>query len=460
MKTKALRQYGKNDLRLEEFELPPIGAEELLVKIVCDSLCMSSYKSSAQGVDHKRIPGDIATNPIIIGHEFCGEIIEAGEQLKEKDEYKPGRRFSMQPAMSGTYDAAGYSFAHLGGDTQYAIIPKCYIDNKCVLPYGGEAWYHASMAEPVSCVIGAAHASYHTEAGIYEHKMGIRENGKMAALAAAGPMGLALIDYIIHCDRKPSLLVVTDIDKSRLDRARALLTPEDAARSGVELIYLYTGNCADPIGELRRLAGGPGSGSGYGFDDVFVLAPVAAVVEQADAILGHDGCLNFFAGPPDASFGAKFNFYNVHYNSTHVVGTSGGNTNDMMEALRMSSEGRINPSILITHIGGLDAARGATLRLPEIPGGKKLIYTHISMPLTAIEDFAELGETDPLFKALAEICACDGGGRGSGSGENGWSGGSGGNGVTGGRGDKASGGVARLWNYEAERYLLANAKKI
>ena len=461
MKTKALRQYGKHDLRLEEFELPPIGADELLVKIVSDSLCMSSYKSAQQGSDHKRVPQDIAENPIIVGHEFCGEILEAGALLKGKSEYAPGRRFALQPAMKGLFDAAGYSFMYLGGDTQYAIIPKCYIERDCVLPYEGEAWYHASMAEPVSCVIGAAHASYHTEAGVYEHKMGIRENGKMAALAAAGPMGLALIDYIIHCDRRPSLLVVTDIDDDRLARARALLTPEDAARNGVELVYINTGSCGDPVGALRELAGkcgcagagsgtttgastgetssaGPGASSSArtdtGFDDVFVLAPVAAVVEQADAILGHDGCINFFAGPPDAGFGAKFNFYNVHYNSTHVVGTSGGNTDDMKEALAMASAGRINPSILITHVGGLDAARGATLRLPEIPGGKKLIYTHISLPLTAIDDFEELGKTEPLFKSLAEICGCAGGSTGS----------------------KNSG----LWCLEAERYLLANAKKI
>jgi len=420
MKTKALRQYGKNDLRLEEFELPPVGEEELLVKIASDSLCMSSYKSSGQGSDHKRVPADIAQNPIIIGHELSGEIVEAGAKLKGAAKYAPGRRFSLQPAMKGTYDAAGYSFKYLGGCAQYGIIPKCYIDQDCVLPYDGKSWFQASMAEPVSCVIGAARASYHTEAGVYAHNMGIREKGKMAAIAAAGPMGLAFIDYIIHGGRSPSLLVVTDIDQRRLDRAESVLTPEDAAANGVELKYVNTAGVADPVAALRGLTGGAG------FDDVFLFAPVPALIEQADAIMAYDGCLNFFAGPTDPKFSAKFNFYNIHYNSTHVVGTSGGNTDDMREALRLSAEGKINPSILITHIGGLDAARDATLRLPEIPGGKKLIYTHISMPLTAIDDFRALGQGDPLFAALAGIC------------------------------EKAGG----LWNGEAEDYLLSNAKKI
>ncbi len=77
MKTKAVRLYGKSDLRLEEFELPEIKKGEILAKIVSDSLCMSSYKAQSQGPDHKRVPNDVADNPVIIGHEFCGEIVEA-----------------------------------------------------------------------------------------------------------------------------------------------------------------------------------------------------------------------------------------------------------------------------------------------------------------------------------------------------------------------------------------------
>ena len=58
---------------------------------------------------------------------------------------------------------------------------------------------------------------------------------------------------------------------------------------------------------------------------------------------------------------------------------------------------------LVTHIGGLNAVAETTLNLPHIPGGKKLIYTHIEMPLTPLADFAKLGENDPLFAGLSEI---------------------------------------------------------
>lgn len=158
-------------------------------------------------------------------------------------------------------------------------------------------------------------------------------------------MGLAAINYAIHrTDRKPKLMVVTDIDQTRLDRAASLYSPEEAAKNGIELKYVNTGSMADPVEGLKALT------DGKGYNDVFVFAPVAAVVEQADAILSFDGCLNFFAGPAKTDFKAPFNFYNVHYAYTHVVGTSGGNTDDMKEALARMMRG--STAGHVTHVGG------------------------------------------------------------------------------------------------------------
>ena len=98
MKTKAVRLYGKEDLRLEEFELPAIKDDQILAHIISDSVCMSTYKAMEQGSDHKRVPEDIDKNPVIVGHEFCGEIVEVGAKWQHK--FKPGQKFSIQPAMN------------------------------------------------------------------------------------------------------------------------------------------------------------------------------------------------------------------------------------------------------------------------------------------------------------------------------------------------------------------------
>ena len=424
MKTKAVRLYGKDDLRLEEFELPQIKEDEILAKVVSDSICMSSYKAAHQGPEHKRVPDDVDVNPTIIGHEFAGEIVEVGK--KWQSEFKAGDKFSIQPALTyeggpvGVLSAPGYSYKYIGGDATYVVIPAEVMEQGCLLPYKGEGFYPASLSEPLSCVIGAMHACYHTTPGSYVHSMEIKDGGKMALLAGVGPMGLACINYVLHReDRHPALFVVTDIDQARLDRAATLYTKEFAASRGVDLRYVNTGAVADPVAALREITGGEG------YDEVVVMAPVAAVVEQADAILGFDGCLNFFSGPGRADFKAPFNFYNVHYASTHVVGTSGGNTDDMKEALHLMGKG-MDPAGLVTHIGGLNAVIDTTLNLPSVPGGKKLIYTHIEMPLAAIADFGKKGETNPVYAELDKICKAHNG----------------------------------LWSVEAENYLLSHAENL
>ena len=396
MKTTAVRLHGKQDLRLDSFELPELQEDQILAKVICDSICMSTYKCAMQGEEHKRVPKDVADNPTIMGHEFCGEIVKVG--AKWQDDYKAGQRFAIQPNINykGTMWAPGYSYRTIGGDSTYIIIPNEFMEEKCLLPYKGENYFGAALSEPLSCVAGTFKAMYHTKNGVYEHWMGIKQGGKMALLASVGPMGLAAIDYIIHTDRRPSLLTITDIDQARLDRAASIFTKEEAAKWGIELHYVNTA-CEDPVQVLMDISGGEG------YDDVVCFAPVTAVVEQADQILGRDGCLNFFAGPGKKDFFAKLNFYNVHYSSTHICGTSGGNTQDMAECLKMMGEGRLTPAALVTHVGGLDAAIDATLNLPSIPGGKKLIYTHIRMPLTAISEFEEKGKTDPMFAELSKL---------------------------------------------------------
>ena len=98
----------------------------------------------------------------------------------------------------------------------------------------------------------------------------------------------------------------------------------------------------------------------------------------------------------------------------------------MREAIDLMEKGILNPAAMVTHIGGLDCVAETTKNLPNIWGSKKLIYNHISLPLTAIIDFEELGKTDPMFAELHRLC------------------------------EKHNG----LWNGEAEKYLLANAKAI
>ncbi len=398
MKTKAVRMYGTRDLRLEEFELPEIKDDEILVKIMSDSICMSTYKLVEQGKKHKRAPQNIETNPIIIGHEFAGVIVKVG--AKWQNQFKPGQRFAQQPALNykGSLASPGYSYEYFGGACTYCIIPHEVMELGCLMNYDGDSFFEASLGEPMSCIIGGYHANYHTNKKNYEHTMGTKEGGNILIMGGCGPMGLGAVSYGIQFENRPKRIVVTDISDDRIARAKKRITPEQAAANGVELIYANTAAMDDEYEGLMALT------EGHGYDDVFVYVPNKQVAELGDRLLAFDGCMNFFAGPTDNQFKAEINLYNSHYTSTHILGTTGGNNDDLIEANKLAAAGKIEPAVMVTHVGGINSIIDTTLNLPKIPGGKKLTYTQFDMPLTAIDDFEELGKTDPLFAKLDAAC--------------------------------------------------------
>ncbi|MBQ9430548.1 MAG: zinc-binding dehydrogenase [Kiritimatiellae bacterium] len=442
MRALACRLYGENDLRLEPMELEPAGEDAVLVELVSNSVCMSDYKAVSLATRHKRVPKDIAVNPVMVGHEVCGIVREVG--TKWKDRFYPGQRVGVQPAFNipgHELETMGYAWQTMGGDTTHIRVPSIVIEMGCLLPYEGDCFFKCSLAEPVSCIISAFRTSYHNAFNSHVHQMGIKAGGAMLLMAGCGAMGLAAVDIACHGpENRPRRLVVTDIDDSRLARAAEIFgiawQPGGKAASGmvngVELHFVNTRGMADPVAELKAFnlsdadrKDNP-TATGGGYDDVFLFAAVPELITQTGNLMGFGGCLNFFAGPIDQQMSAPFNFYNVHYMGHHCVGSSGGDVQDMVDAIDWAAKGYLHPEVMVTHVGGLDSAVETTVNLPKVPGGKRLIYTHVKMPMTPIAEFARLGESDPFYAKLAEIC-----GRNRG-----------------------------LWNREAEEYLLAYAPKL
>ena len=118
--------------------------------------------------------------------------------------------------------------------------------------------------------------------GIEEVLKALKKEGKMLLLAAAGPMGLGTIDYVLHSGNQPKVLVVADINSERLERARRLFPEAEAAELGTTLVYVNTADTEDPAKALHEI-------SKAGYDDVFVFTPVASVCELASKVLGRDG---------------------------------------------------------------------------------------------------------------------------------------------------------------------------
>ena len=464
MNAKAWRLYAANDARLEDVELEGAGEDGVVVEIVTNTICLSDYKAVSLGTGHKRVPKDIASNPTMFGHEISGIVREVG--AKWASQFFVGQRVCIQPAFNipgHELETMGYAWHSIGGETTHVYLPSIIMEMGCLLPYDGDAFFKCSLAEPISCIVSAFRTNYHHAFGSHVHEMGIEKGGTMLLMAGCGAMGLGCIDIACHSpEKRPRRLVVTDIDDARLARAarmfgvmgngeripRAKRVAEGDALAGVgmgnggvvacgtvndvELVFVNTKGWADPVAKLKALnsdepvdASNPTS-TGGGYDDIFLFAAVPALITQCSDLLAFGGCLNFFAGPTDQKLSASFNFYNIHYMNHHVVANSGGDVKDMSDSVDWIGRGILHPEVMITHVGGLDSAFQATLDLPKVPGGKRLVYTHVEMPMTAIADFAEKGAADPFYAELDRICSAHSG----------------------------------LWCKEAEDYLLAHAPKV
>ena len=417
MKTKAIRLYGVNDIRLEEFDLPEITAEEVLIRVVSDSVCASTYKAICQGPAHKRVPNDVAEKPIIIGHEMCGEIVQVGENVKK--DWQIGQKVVVQPALKlpSGYDP-GYSYPYIGGNTQYAVVPQVVLERGCLLPYEGDSYFAGSLAEALGCCIRGYKGLYHTDYSNYIRTDGAKKGGRIAILGGAGPMGIGCVELATGY-AGVSQVVVTDLNQERLDYAAKMCNPEEAAKKGVKLQFINTSKVEDPVAYLLEISGG-------GFDDVFVMVPVPALFSMSEKICREDGCINFFAGPPIHDMPGSLNLYRVHYDGIHVVGTAGSIPDDMVDILHLIQENKINAGALVSHILGMPAAPETLFAMEKPNGAKKVCYNELDLPLIAIEDLETLGKNNELYRQLDLLVKKHGG----------------------------------MWNGEAERYLLENAPRL
>ena len=397
MQTRAVRLYGRQDLRLETFDLPAIRPDEILAEVYTDSLCMSTLKAVDNGADHKKVPDDIAEHPIIVGHEFCGRILGVGADWRSK--YREGDRFVIQPNIGDVRSyAPGYSFPYVGGDATRVIFHAQVMENGSLLPYAGKSYFEGSLVEPLSCVTGAFNTNYHLpDQYSHAHIMGVRRDGNVALLGATGPMGFLAIDLALHGSRRPRRLVVTGHTQSKLELAKRLYTQEEASACGVELHYVNTDKMEDFSPALRALLP-----EGEGYDDVFLFVADKTVTTQAVRLLGMDGCLNFFAGPLDKNFSAEMNFFDVHYNMIHIVGNSGGNTEDMKEAISLIERGTVQANKIVSHIMGLDQVVPSTLQLRELPPGKKVVYTHFDFPRYSLEELMRGAMGEEIARSMQE----------------------------------------------------------
>jgi threonine dehydrogenase-like Zn-dependent dehydrogenase len=205
--------------------------------------------------------------------------------------------------------------------------------------------------------------------------------GEALFLGAGGPMGQMHVQRAIEISMGPRLIVVTDLDRDRLDHIERRFG-DLVHRHGVQLVTFAPSQFDSPAAMKEHLlALAPG-----GYDDVVVMAPVARLIPEAIEYAADNAVVNVFAG---VGIGNKADIQlNDLCRGIKIIGSSGSRISDLRKVLDMVERRELNTNISVAAIGGLNAGREGLegVNQARFPG-KTVIYPQIpDLPLMSVEE--------------------------------------------------------------------------
>lgn len=399
---------GFDNLKVAEVPVPEINENQVLARVDAAGVCTSILKLVDQGPDHTFIRGwDMEKFPVILGDEGAVTLVKIGDNLKDK--YYPGQRFAIQPAVDcdpinyrERYDdvenmhkcAVGYT---LGGHlAQYIVVQEEVLKAECMLPLPSNdmAYFAASMAEPISCIVSAQDRNYHIyKAGPHaprEPKLGLLPGG-VSVVIGAGAMGRIHAELALRFS--PAVLIVSDLQQERLDVVVDKLGQKANAKN-TKLI------CVTPD-KLEQTV--KAESNNRGADDIILAVGINPVQQSALELLAAGGVANLFGGLPKGKHVLQMDALKVHYQEIKFVGSSGGEPSDMAATLEAIKNEDIDPGNYVAAVGSLDNAIDVLKMIKETKiDGKAILYPHIKQtPLEMVEYWDKAKEIEFLNDRLA-----------------------------------------------------------
>ncbi len=255
---KAALWYGKNDVRVEEIKEPKVEKGTVKIKVKWCGICGSDLHEYLGGPIFIPVenPHPLSKNkaPVVLGHEFSGEVVELGEGVNN---FKIGDRVTVEPIVAcGTCPACKEGKYNLcenlgfhglcgsgGGLAEYTVFPQEFVHK---IP-DSLSYEKAALIEPITVAI-------------HSLRVGSFLTGQTALVLGAGPIGLATIESLKAAGA--SLVIVMQ---------RKSIRQEYAKRSGADIVL--DPNEIDVVSEIKKLTNGVGvdisfetTGAQVGFD--------------------------------------------------------------------------------------------------------------------------------------------------------------------------------------------------
>lgn len=293
--------YGKEDIRLESFELPPLQGHDLLLRIRGCGICGSDNRMFFNGPSARYI------NPVILGHEICAEVAQAGPEVED---YAPGDLVGLapiipcmhcKPCSSGqdniceTAKVIGCN-VH-GGMAEYIHVPSQMVQVGGVvkIPTGIHP-REAALAELVGCCLHGL------------GQVGL-EAGERALVIGGGPIGMTFVQLA-------RLMGARVVSSELLERRRQLALELGAE----EVVDPSTTDLKDRYG--------------YAFDRVIVATASVSATQETFSLVRTGGSLLFFSGYLKGST-MELQLNDIHYRELHIHGSIDCTIMDYQKAVRL-----------------------------------------------------------------------------------------------------------------------------
>ncbi|CUH94953.1 hypothetical protein P22_1022 [Propionispora sp. 2/2-37] len=319
---KAAVYYGPKDIRIEEREIPQIGAGDVLVRVQYCAICGTDVRIYNYGQAN-------VVPPRITGHELTGIIEKVGSQVKN---YQTGDKIVLVPIMPcGTCEfclkgksnlcdhVSTFGYTLDGGFAEYIKIPENAVKRGNVIKLTDDAdLLGTSITEPLSCVINGQE---YLDIGL----------GDTVLVIGAGTIGAMHVS--LAKARGAAKVILADIEQARL---------ELSGKCGAD--YLVNSKTSDLIAEVMRIT------EGKGVDIAITACSVPVAQEQALQLVRKAGKVSFFAGLPKGNSVNALDMNIVHYKEISVFGAYGSTIAQNMKAYQLLSNKIIDAGKIITHV--------------------------------------------------------------------------------------------------------------
>jgi len=300
--------HGPGDLRLDDAEPPTGAAGDLVIKVAAAGIC---------GTDlHFRNMGARFNRPMPLGHEFAGEVVQVGANVRS---FKAGDRVAYNSYNSPADVGRG---GECGGFSSYVVLREVdgHVQSLCRVP-NELSLEHAALVEPISV---GAHAVNRADP----------KPGETVTIFGVGPIGLGAIMALRW--RGIEDIVAFDLSPLRRERAKAL-----GARA------VYDPREHPPATTLATLRGTASLfGSSYPRTDVYIDASGAPGLLSEIATFANKGSRIITLAlqrQPVTFDGTKLMSKEIS-----VIGSSGYPT-EFPEVMSKLASGAIDAEQLITH---------------------------------------------------------------------------------------------------------------